>query len=502
MPVQPFPVDVSNILRAYESLAAVNARNAAIEEQRRAEREARRANRLGSIGALAGAGLGFALGGPPGALIGLTAGQQVGGAVAGQPIDPVAIASVGFGALNLQQQQAALARQQATSQKVQSALNPPPIIDETGFETAGQPDFPRAISAIAGQNPLAATQLGLQLAAQQRRAAAPNIRLVTLPSGEVRAVNVAGLRGGETIGAPTAPKPNFTIERTKDGRLIAIDKNAPRATPIPIDTPDPASGLPFPEVGSSEKISMLRFLTAVESDLANQRPVTQERAFLAQNFRRLLTAPLVVGSPQAGFQQIQRPPLPAFGRSSRQPTPQAALPAPPSATVTPLTERQPRPLPFSDAAKLAATRQALDTFRGVKAKILNKDGTPNRAIILQMDANIPFTQGRQIRQELADAYEARIRSESGAAVPQSEIERMERRLTPTSLDSDDGVRSKLDRAEAFFEGTLQLFDIGRDILSDDTEKKIRGAATEAGPADPSLPTLSTIEQLKKKYNLE
>ena len=68
---------------------------------------------------------------------------------------------------------------------------------------------------------------------------------------------------------------------------------------------------------------------------------------------------------------------------------------------------------------------------------------------------VPLTEGRQARQLILDAVEAKLRAESGAAVPDTEVQRAAQRFFPSPFDSDEAVRSKMRRMRAFLVGTKE-----------------------------------------------
>lgn len=96
-----YAVSGEGVLQAFAGLgqarSAKRQREIAEEERQRQERQAR----LSSLFALAGAGAGFAMGGPSGAAAGLNIGGVVGSAAGGQPMRPEQIAQAGLSAYGL-----------------------------------------------------------------------------------------------------------------------------------------------------------------------------------------------------------------------------------------------------------------------------------------------------------------------------------------------------------------------------------------------------------------
>lgn len=87
-----------------------------------------------------------------------------------------------------------------------------------------------------------------------------------------------------------------------------------------------------------------------------------------------------------------------------------------------------------------------------------KDGKVDRQIILGMStpgmAGVPGTNSRLAYSYIYNAIEAKLRAESGAAVPETEVTRMAKRFVPSPLDNDETIKSKVDRLEEFLGGAL------------------------------------------------
>lgn len=87
-----------------------------------------------------------------------------------------------------------------------------------------------------------------------------------------------------------------------------------------------------------------------------------------------------------------------------------------------------------------------------------KDGKVDRQIILGMAtpgmAGVPGTNSRLAYSYIYNAIEAKLRAESGAAVPESEVQRMAKRFVPSPLDNDETIKSKVARLDEFLRGSL------------------------------------------------
>jgi hypothetical protein len=95
----------------------------------------------------------------------------------------------------------------------------------------------------------------------------------------------------------------------------------------------------------------------------------------------------------------------------------------------------------------------LTTFRGM----ILPGGKVDRAMVLGLNtpgfAGAPGTDARTAYSLIYNAIEAKLRAQSGAAVPEIEVEREVARFVPSPLDNDATIKSKLDRLEGFLKGT-------------------------------------------------
>lgn len=159
---------------------------------------------------------------------------------------------------------------------------------------------------------------------------------------------------------------------------------------------------------------------------------------------------------------VERTPLVQIGGDYKipagfKPNPAAGQPGEPD--VMPITggpEGRKTPEQAGKLALLAGAKEAVPTVRNA---IINPEtGAIDRVLISTMQANAPFTQGRVVRAQILDAMEAKLRAESGAAVPKTEVERAAERFMPSPLDSDEGVADKLNRLQKFMDTALEIAD--------------------------------------------
>ena len=131
------------------------------------------------------------------------------------------------------------------------------------------------------------------------------------------------------------------------------------------------------------------------------------------------------------------------------PTPTDPAPVSPK-TVTP-----------TEAVRIESIRQGLRIIRDVRKRFIRPDGSIDRTLVATTFFSLPGTEGRQRGQELANALEAKLRADSGAAVKDSEIKRLMKTFLPDPLDSNEGIVSKFDRMDEFLSGALDVLSEGR-----------------------------------------
>jgi hypothetical protein len=110
-----------------------------------------------------------------------------------------------------------------------------------------------------------------------------------------------------------------------------------------------------------------------------------------------------------------------------------------------------KPRPVESATKLAAMDEGLKAAGEVRSSLFGEDVTPQKRnqLLVQATANLPKTQGRELRQKMKFAIEGGLRAMTGAAAPESEVARYMEMFMPAVLDSDDGRKAKLDRFDAW-----------------------------------------------------
>lgn len=135
------------------------------------------------------------------------------------------------------------------------------------------------------------------------------------------------------------------------------------------------------------------------------------------------------------------------------------------ANVAPGTNPTPRPgaLTPESAAKAQLVEQALGYMPTIRSLFLGDDKEPvvNRSNVANAAVRMPFTEGRKASTLILDAVEAKLRAESGAAVPETEVKRIAKRYIPQVGDNDSTIITKLNNMESFLSGTSAKINRGR-----------------------------------------
>lgn len=111
------------------------------------------------------------------------------------------------------------------------------------------------------------------------------------------------------------------------------------------------------------------------------------------------------------------------------------------------------------AGKIQNVDLGIEAVETMRTQLLTKDGglAPGARIALaQMEANIPFTRGRQLRSDSLTAIDAIVRARTGATMNESEKVDTYRELVPSALDDDKTIVAKLNKLEAFLGGQLDV----------------------------------------------
>ncbi len=104
-------------------------------------------------------------------------------------------------------------------------------------------------------------------------------------------------------------------------------------------------------------------------------------------------------------------------------------------------------------ALLASGKASMDELNRL---VFKKDGSVDRAAVTSAWLGLPTESAQQISLHLLNALNVKIRIESGAAVPETEVERMKKTFEPKPTDRDATVRAKFDLLGDFLDGAFDL----------------------------------------------
>ncbi len=130
------------------------------------------------------------------------------------------------------------------------------------------------------------------------------------------------------------------------------------------------------------------------------------------------------------------------------------------------------------AAKIQQVQTAVETLPQIEGLLFDPDGSPNRTNLFtgsDLSVGIPFTdtdvgfpigvpgsEGRELRSLYEVGIQAITRSETGAAMAESELENTRTRFQPNLLDSEETVKRKFEMFKDTLQGSLKLMTTGAD----------------------------------------
>lgn len=133
-------------------------------------------------------------------------------------------------------------------------------------------------------------------------------------------------------------------------------------------------------------------------------------------------------------------------------------PANPASGVEPVPGGPGDTMNVGDAAKAQMLQQGIRDVDAFESMLIKPGGAIDRELLVTMTGKLPGSTGRMAYSKVYNAIEARLRAESGAAVPDTEVKRMADRFVPSPLDNDATIRDKVQRLREFLAGALDKVD--------------------------------------------
>jgi len=113
---------------------------------------------------------------------------------------------------------------------------------------------------------------------------------------------------------------------------------------------------------------------------------------------------------------------------------------------------------IKEAGQLANVNQAVEELKQVRNTFINPDGSVNRAQMLAGTLGVPFTKGRGAAGFIEKAVEIKLRAATGQAARPDEMKMYGKMFGPSSLDSDELIKYKLDSFENWMQTVVDVTD--------------------------------------------
>lgn len=172
----------------------------------------------------------------------------------------------------------------------------------------------------------------------------------------------------------------------------------------------------------------------------------------------------------------------------------------PAKGVKPIPGGPANKLSIADAGRIAMFEVAKTSLKDAQNLLFKEDGSIDRTNVFNSDiplvpgdSGTPWTEGRELRQHMEYGIQALTRGETGAAMPQSEVDNTRARYFPSFWDSDDQIRTKMLKYRLAVEGTLELVYKGKD-------GKVRFNTEKADKAEAQF--TQYLDQRKKSWMLK
>ena len=153
----------------------------------------------------------------------------------------------------------------------------------------------------------------------------------------------------------------------------------------------------------------------------------------------------------------------------------------PGMNATFITKRTPE-----QAGKISQMRGAQAQIPLISSFMFKDDGSIDRLNVFNAQMGIPGTEGQTLGTAIEAGVQAITRSETGAAMPDTEVDNARKRFQPKTLDSDLTIRLKWDMYQDFLNGAISLVDSGgvgkspkfnTDAFDAELAKRIKAADT-------------------------
>lgn len=166
------------------------------------------------------------------------------------------------------------------------------------------------------------------------------------------------------------------------------------------------------------------------------------------------------------------------------------------------------PIPGSNAANLspeqAAKAQLIEGgiagVEDVRNMLTDEDGSIDRSTVIGMTAgNYSLGESREARVKMLDAIEGKLRAESGAAVPESEVIRIGERFMPSPLDSDELIFERLNMLDGFLKGSYKKIFTSGEYDPRVADEIVNSVFSDSGVGNTTdaIPSIKTDEDYAK-----
>lgn len=146
-------------------------------------------------------------------------------------------------------------------------------------------------------------------------------------------------------------------------------------------------------------------------------------------------------------------------------------------------KKKQEPLSPEQAAKVGMVNTAFYEVEKAEKSMFDDKGQLNSSFIAQ--SKIPGTEAAGMRQQMRRGIEAALRIASGAAVPESEVDRYEGMYIPSWYDNKDVAKQKIDGLKSFYRDTLSRSKTGGkatflDVPAAPTQPRVRTYNPQTG----------------------